>query len=82
MKKIVFAILFLVLFPFAAFSEDKETTKLEDVVVTGTREAESAKEVPQTVGVVKGEEIKDLKPSHPKEAVNRVPGAWITFNCR
>ncbi len=77
-RLIIYVFFFLILLPFAAFSEDKETTKLEDVVVTGTREAESAKEVPQTVGVVKGEEIKALKPSHPKEAVNRVPGAWIT----
>lgn len=77
MKRLIYALLFLVSFPFAAFSEDKETTKLEDVVVTGTREAESAKEVPQTVGVVKGEEIKDIKPSHPSQVMNRVPGVWI-----
>src|SRR3990170_6578103 len=77
MKKTIFIILFLVLFPFAAFSEDKDVTKLDDVVVTGTREAESAKEVPQTVGVVNEKVIEDVKPSHPSQVMNRVPGVWI-----
>ena len=77
MKKTIFIILFLVLFPFEAFSEDKDVTKLDDVVVTGTREAESAKEVPQTVGVVNEKVIEDVKPSHPSQVMNRVPGVWI-----
>ena len=77
MKKTIFIILFLVLFPFEAFSEDKDVTKLDDVVVTGTREAESAKEAPQTVGVVNEKVIEDVKPSHPSQVMNRVPGVWI-----
>ncbi|MBI5892944.1 MAG: TonB-dependent receptor [Deltaproteobacteria bacterium] len=78
MKKILFLLLAIIFFPVISLAEEKEATKLEDVVVTGTRETESAKEVPQTVGVVKGEDIKDLKPSHPKQVMNRVPGVWIT----
>lgn len=79
MKKFLFLFLAIIFFPAISLAEEeKEAEKLEDIVVTGTREAESAKEVPQTVGAVKGEEIKELKPSHPKEALNRVPGVWIT----
>src|SRR4030067_1774470 len=74
--KILIASIFII-FPITSFGEETEATKLEDIVVTGTREAESAKEVPQTVGVVKGEEIKDVKPSHPSQLMNRVPGVWI-----
>jgi len=74
--KILIASIFII-FPITSFGEETEATKLEDIVVTGTREAESAKEVPQTVGVVKGEEIKDIKPSHPSQLMNRMPGVWI-----
>ncbi|MBI5327763.1 MAG: TonB-dependent receptor [Deltaproteobacteria bacterium] len=64
------------LLAFSAYAEEG-ATKLEDIVVTGTREAEAAKETPQTVGVVKGGEIKEIKPSHPSQVMNRVPGVWI-----
>ncbi|MBI3584877.1 MAG: TonB-dependent receptor [Nitrospinae bacterium] len=77
MKKITILFLFLILFPFLTFGEENDVTKIEDVVVTGTREAESAREVPQTVGIVKGEEIKEIKPTHPAQVMNRVPGVWI-----
>src|SRR3989338_861935 len=77
MKKITILFLFLIFFPFSAFGEEKDVTKIEDVVVTGTREAEPTKEVPQTVGTVKGEVIDDIKPSHPAQVMNRVAGVWI-----
>ena len=77
MKKMTLLLLFPILFHFPAFGEEDDVTKIEDVVVTGTREAEATKEVPQTVGIVKGEDIKEIKPSHPSEVMNRVPGVWI-----
>ena len=77
MKKITILFLFLILSPFSVFGEEKDVTKIEDVVVTGTREAEPTKEVPQTVGTVKGEVIDDIKPSHPAQVMNRVAGVWI-----
>lgn len=55
----------------------EEPLKLEEVVVTGTREAEPLKEVPSTVNRVKEDEIKSVKPSHPSEVMNRVPGVWV-----
>ncbi len=55
----------------------EEAKRLEEVVVTATREAEPLKEKSQTIGVVKEEEIKDVKPSHPSEIMNRIPGVWV-----
>ena len=69
------------MFPFNIYAAEPEGSgnviKLEDVVVTGTREAESAKEVPQTVGVIDEKVIEDVKSSHPSQLMNRVPGVWI-----
>ncbi|HBR21814.1 MAG TPA: hypothetical protein DD713_04505 [Nitrospiraceae bacterium] len=59
------------------FGEEKKAEQLEEVVVTGTREAEPLKEKPQTTGVIKQKEIKDTKPSHPSDIMNRIPGVWI-----
>jgi TonB-dependent siderophore receptor len=59
------------------FAEEKIEQRLEEVVVTATREAEPLKEKTQTIGVVKEEEIKDVKPSHPSEIMNRIPGVWV-----
>lgn len=57
--------------------DEGDVTKLEEVVVTGVREVELLKETPSTVGVVKEEEIKAIRPSHPSEVMNRVPGVWV-----
>jgi outer membrane receptor protein involved in Fe transport len=69
--------LFIILFPLIAFGAEKGVTKLEDVVVTGTREAKPLKETPTTINVVKEKEIETVKPTHPSEVMNRVPGVWI-----
>jgi len=55
---------------------DKAVT-VEEVVVTGSREAEPLKENPQTVGVIKKKEVEDVKPAQPSEIMNRVPGVWV-----
>ncbi|MBI5583716.1 MAG: TonB-dependent receptor [Deltaproteobacteria bacterium] len=55
---------------------DKSFT-MEEVVVTGSRETEPLKEKPQTIGVVKKKEIQEVKPAHPQEIMNRVPGVWV-----
>ncbi len=61
------------------FAEEKEALQLGEVVVTATREAEPLKEKPQTVDVIKEEEIKDVKPSHPSEIMNQMPGVWFSI---
>ena len=59
--------------------KDKNAGPLElgEIVVTGTREKALLTETPQSVGVVKHEDIKDIRPSHPSEIMNRIPGVWI-----
>ena len=56
---------------------EEGVTKLEDIVVTGTREAEPLKETPSTVNTLKSDEIKAVKSTHPSEIMNRIPGVWI-----
>lgn len=62
-----------------SYAEEKEGGKqqLEEIVVTGSREAEPLKEKPLTVGVIKEKELENVKPSHPSEIMNRIPGVWI-----
>lgn len=61
--------------PCAAAGEDP--VNIGDVVVTGTREAQPLKETPSTVNKAKREEINKVKPTHPSEVMNRLPGVWI-----
>jgi outer membrane receptor protein involved in Fe transport len=58
----------------------EETTTgqtLEEIVVTGSREAELQKEKPATVGVIDDQKIKNTKPAHPAEIMNQIPGVWV-----
>lgn len=64
--------------PMAGEAFSEEATYIGEVTVTGTREAEPVREIPQTINSVKGEEIKKVKPVHPAEVMNRVPGVWIS----
>ena len=59
------------------YAEETKPKQLEEVVVTATREEEPLKEKAQTIGVIKEEDIKDVKPSHPSQVLNRIPGVWI-----
>jgi iron complex outermembrane recepter protein len=72
----------LCLYPMPAASEEGEARKksftIDEVVVTGAREEEPLKEKPQTIGVLKKEEVESVKPSHPKEIMNRIPGVWVS----
>ncbi|MDA8165011.1 MAG: TonB-dependent receptor [Desulfobacteraceae bacterium] len=90
MKHFIFACSILIAIAVPAFAENspadqtEDKTKqethaesLEEVVVTGAREAEPLKESPQTIGVIKEEEIEEVKPGHPSEIMRRVPGVWV-----
>lgn len=64
----------------AAFAaNDNEPAQLEDVVVSGTREAERRSETAATIGVIKGEAIRNAKATHPTEIMGRVPGVWVNI---
>ncbi|MDH4183998.1 MAG: TonB-dependent receptor [Nitrospinota bacterium] len=48
-----------------------------EITVTGAREEEKKSHTAATVDMVKAEKIQDVKPAHPAEIVNRVPGALV-----
>lgn len=60
---------------FAAGSDD--AAQLEDVVVTGTREAQKKSETPATVDKISGEALRAANVSHPSQIMGRVPGVWV-----
>jgi len=62
---------------FAA--SDSEPVQLEDVVVSGTREAERKSETAATIDVIKGEAIRNAKATHPTEIMGRIPGVWVNI---
>ncbi len=51
--------------------------KVDEVSVIGTREAQSLKETALSIGVIKKEEIEDVKPAHPSEIMQRIPGVHV-----
>lgn len=52
--------------------------QLQEVTVTGTREARLVAETPATVDMVKGELIREQRPSHPSQIMNQVPGVRVS----
>lgn len=58
-------------------SMHENVMQLGDVVVTASREKERRAEIPMSIGVVGGEEIRQVKPAHPSEIMNRVAGVWV-----
>jgi outer membrane receptor protein involved in Fe transport len=63
----------------AAAEPTPETQRLPEVVVTGTREAQSLAETPASVGAVPGETLREDKPTHPTDALGQVPGVLVTI---
>ncbi len=61
----------------AAAAAAEDTTVLNEVTVTGTREGELKSEQANSVTVLKQGTIQDIKPTHPSELFSRVPGATI-----
>lgn len=51
--------------------------RLEEIVVTSTREARARQELPESVGVLDRETIEQVAPSHPAELLNRLAGVHI-----
>jgi iron complex outermembrane receptor protein len=51
---------------------------LPEVVVSSSREAQLASTTPVSVGVIRGEEIRETRGHHPAEIVNRTPGVYVS----
>ncbi|MEW6313984.1 MAG: TonB-dependent receptor [Pseudomonadota bacterium] len=54
-----------------------DTTQLDEITVTGTREAQRKAETPATVDVIQGEDLRAARPAHPTQIMGRVPGVWV-----
>ncbi len=50
---------------------------LDEVTVTGTREAQPLAETAASVGVIGANAIDELKPTHPSELMGKVPGVYV-----
>lgn len=50
---------------------------LPSVVVSATREARRLSETAATVGVISSEELREIKPAHPSDVMQRIPGVWV-----
>ncbi len=53
------------------------STVMGEVTVTGTREGQALYETAASVGVVKGETLRQDKPGHPSQALGQVPGVRV-----
>jgi outer membrane receptor protein involved in Fe transport len=65
--------------PAMAADPVPDAQRLPEVVVTGTREAEALAETPASVGIVRGETLREDKPTHPNEVMGLVPGVHVSI---
>ncbi|HWB40805.1 MAG TPA: TonB-dependent receptor [Gemmatimonadales bacterium] len=62
----------------AEFRLKPAVVNLPEVVVSSSREAQLASTTPVSVGVIRGEEIRETRGHHPAEIVNRTPGVYVS----
>ena len=61
-----------------ALSENFNSTEnIQEIVVTTTREARNLNEMAASIGVLSEQQLRDISPSHPAEALNRIAGVHI-----
>jgi outer membrane receptor protein involved in Fe transport len=59
------------------FRLDVEAVPVTGVVVSASREAQRRAETPATIGVIASQSLRDARPTHPSEIMNRVAGVWV-----
>jgi iron complex outermembrane receptor protein len=62
----------------AEFSLKRAVVNLPEVVVSSSREVQLASTTPVSVGVIRGDEIRETRGHHPAEIVNRTPGVYVS----
>jgi len=77
LTRLAFLFFICAFFLSTGFSVAADAVRLDEVVVTGTREASPASQSPVTVNSLKAKDIRSIKPAHPSEAMNRFPGVWV-----
>lgn len=63
-----------------AAGKQVEAKKIEEVIVTGTRQAEQLRDFAGSISVVKGDDVTVVGSTHHSEIMNRAPGAMIQRN--
>lgn len=58
-------------------AEEDSVNRLDEVSVIGTREAQALKEAALSIGIIRLDEIDWLKPSHPSEIMQHIPGVHV-----
>ncbi|MDE2997261.1 MAG: TonB-dependent receptor [Bacteroidota bacterium] len=51
--------------------------RLNDVVISATRERQFASDIAASIGSVDGRAIRDQNPSHPSEVMGQIAGVWV-----
>ena len=77
MKYKPLTMMILLALPGLSNAEDDAAITLDEVSVIGTREAQLLKETALSIGVVKKQDIEDVKPAHPSEIMQRIPGVHV-----
>jgi outer membrane receptor protein involved in Fe transport len=54
-----------------------EAFALDEVVVSASREEQRRAETAATINTIDSEQIARVRPSHPAELLNRIPGVWV-----
>ena len=62
----------------AAESATEKPTTLDEVTVTGTREAQALSATAATVSIIDGSTIDTTNPTHPSQIMGQVPGVWVS----
>jgi iron complex outermembrane receptor protein len=61
-----------------ALSENLNTSEhIQEIVVTTTREVRYLNEMAESIGVISEQALRNISPSHPAEALNRIAGVHI-----
>jgi len=77
LKHCAFAIIFAVVAPLVFAENLGSSENIQEIVVTTTREARNLNEMAESIGVLSEQELRDISPSHPAEALNRIAGVHI-----
>ena len=83
LTRCAFAIIFAVIAPSifvteSVFAEHQyQSQNILEIVVTTTREARNLNEMAESIAVLSEQELRDISPAHPAEALNRIAGVHI-----
>ncbi len=76
-QKTLYLVVLFSMSPFGSNYAEEYELEMPQITVTGTREETLKSEVPETVDVIDEKEINEVKPGHPSELLNRIPGVHV-----